>query len=216
MKATRLDERLCCVKGCDTKHYGKGLCQAHYSRMVQGYPIVGYREYHGKDIVCENGICRVPLTKKLHAIIEEADAEEIGNYTWTASTSTKSEYALRKGRKGEPKTVHMHRIIARAKPGEIVDHINRNTLDNRRSNLRLCTAAQNVINRGYSKPGKTSKFRGVSWNKKDRKWVAQIGAKGGHIRLGYFKDEVEAAKAYDKAAVELHESFACLNFPIAA
>lgn len=105
----------------------------------------------------------------------------------------------------------MHRILANAKEGEIVDHINRNKLDNRHANLRICSRQQNVMNREKSLSGENP-FKGVC-RLKDGSWQAQIHFKHRSIYLGKFADVCDAAKAYDSAARELFGEFAYLNFP---
>ena len=93
-----------------------------------------------------------------------------------------------------------------------VDHINGNPLDNRKSNLRICTNAENQRNRGVNK-NNTSGYKGVCWAKQNKKWKARIKHNGKLIHLGYYKDKEEAARAYDKKAKELHGEYAYLNFP---
>ena len=113
--------------------------------------------------------------------------------------------------------VYMHRVITGAREGEHVDHINGNTLDNRRNNLRKCSAQDNVRNR--RKPSHragrptTSIYKGVSWQPRESRWYATIGINGQQIVLGRFTDEIEAAHAYDRAARQHFGAFARLNFP---
>lgn len=108
-----------------------------------------------------------------------------------------------------------HRVIWKMMTGEdpdTIDHINGDTSDNRFENLRSCTVAEN--SRNYAKPSGSSKYRGVCWVKRDQAWAARISnGKGGKVSLGNYKDEIEAARAYDKAAREMHGEFALLNFP---
>lgn len=108
-----------------------------------------------------------------------------------------------------------HRIIWKMVHGvdpESIDHINGNPADNRLANLRACTTAEN--GRNYHKPAGGSLYRGVCWVKRDRKWAARISdGKNGKVSLGNFNDEVDAARAYDRAARKLHGQFATLNFP---
>jgi len=85
-----------------------------------------------------------------------------------------------------------------------------NGIKNKRSNLRTCTSTQNTANQRKRKG--SSNFKGVSWYKREQKWRAGIGYKGKDFHLGYFNDELEAAKAYDKAAKDLWGEFANLNF----
>lgn len=151
----------------------------------------------------------IKLDKGFSAIIDSQDFELVSAYKWYA----------RKGKNGNHyatstihKDLHMHRLIlGLTDPNKKVDHINHNGLDNRRSNIRIATHIQNNCNkRAY--PNKTSKFKGVYWNKEKCKWTVQItkpGCKATHV--GNFKLESEAALAYNKKAKEFHGEFACLN-----
>lgn len=105
----------------------------------------------------------------------------------------------------------LHRMVMNAPYGVQVDHINGDTLDNRRCNLRLCSHAENQHNKN-SQAG-TSKYKGVYLYKRDKKWRAMIAKNKKNIHLGYFNDEIQAAHAYDEAARQLFGEFARLNFP---
>jgi hypothetical protein len=110
----------------------------------------------------------------------------------------------------------MHREVINPPAHLDVDHINHNGLDNRKANLRPVTQAQNCLNRPYKiykKKISSSKYKGVTWHKRMKKWTAQICYQGKHKSLGYFDDETDAAKAYDDAAKKHHKEFAVLNFP---
>lgn len=91
-----------------------------------------------------------------------------------------------------------------------IDHKNDNGLDNRKLNLRVCTSGQNAQNRPSQK-GASSKFKGVSWSKKKKKWRSVLHQNDKSIHIGYYDNEIEAACAYDKAAKELFGEFAYLN-----
>jgi hypothetical protein len=107
----------------------------------------------------------------------------------------------------------MHREIMNCPEGFLIDHINNNSLDNRRANLRQATRAQNTYNRKKTRVKTSSQFIGASFNKRIGKWTAHISYKNKKIWLGSFKTELDAAKAYDEAARKYHKDFARLNFP---
>jgi hypothetical protein len=149
----------------------------------------------------------IPLTQEKYAIVDEEDYAELSKYKWHYNKKNKH---VRLGiRKYTSKTLYMHRELL--KTDSNIDHINHNTLDNRKSNLRICTQADNCKNTS-SRRGKTSKFLGVHKHSQQNVWIAQIKVDGKIKHLGSFKDEEEAAKAYDKAAVEYFGEFASLNF----
>lgn len=104
----------------------------------------------------------------------------------------------------------VHRTIMNASNGMLVDHINHNKLDNRKTNLRICTNQQNQMNRKSNKVG-TSKYKGVSFDKTFGKWRAAIMFNKKYIHIGRFMCEHEAAKAYNERAKKLFGEFAYLN-----
>ena len=108
----------------------------------------------------------------------------------------------------------MHRLIIGAKDGEVVDHRNRNGLDNRKQNLRICTHAENTRN---SRPHfSSSNYKGVHKNnRRGKDWTSSIRFNGKLYHLGYFDREVDAARAYDAKAKQYFKTFAYLNFPMA-
>jgi len=118
--------------------------------------------------------------------------------------------------------MYMHRYIMNAKKGNIVDHKNGDTLDNKKDNLRFCTASQNTVNSRYSKNMGSSVYRGVSYRKKSRAmvnelsrpWMAKVTYQRKRYFLGQYATEEEAARAYDVKAKELHGEYAILNFPM--
>jgi len=152
----------------------------------------------------------IPLTRGQFAVVDAKDYPVLSQYTWFAEGTDKNYYAVRKE---NGKSIKMHRQITNAPDHLVVDHIDHNGLNNRNNNLRLATFTQNCQNQRRLSH-KTSKYKGVHWNKRQKKWAAQIHCNNKKYYLGYFHDEIEAAKAYDKKAVELHGDFACLNFPV--
>jgi len=151
----------------------------------------------------------IPLTRGQFTSVDAKDYPVLSQNTWFTEGTDKNYYAVRKE---NGKSIKMHRQITNAPDHLVVDHIDHNGLNNRRSNLRLATFTQNCQNQRRLSH-KTSKYKGVHWNKRNKKWAAQIHCNNKKYYLCYFTDEIEAAKAYDKKAVELHGEFSCLNFP---
>lgn len=151
-------------------------------------------------------------------IIEAVDYDSIKGLTWYCmKNASNGTYVVantgEKTARGTFKRVLMHRILLGVNENQIVDHKNGNGLDNRRCNIRIATRSQNMWNKRTTRRGKTSsKYKGVHWFKRDRKWQSQICVNGIKRHLGYFDDEIEAAKAFDAAARELCGEFAYLNF----
>jgi len=151
----------------------------------------------------------VPLSKGKFAVVDAADFEWLSQYKWHVKEHKHTSYAETQK---NGKLIKMHRLITGAPAHLFVDHRDLNGLNNRRSNLRLCTRAENIHNQRPRKGG-TSRYKGVYWNKRSRKFVAQISMNGKKTSIGYFHDEIEAAIAYDLKAMELFGEFAYLNFP---
>jgi hypothetical protein len=149
----------------------------------------------------------IPLTRSKVARIDDEDFERVNRHKWYAESRGESWYA-RASFKG--KLVYMHRFLLGADPGQMVDHKDGDGLNNTRSNIRLCTSAQN--NRHARKRrNSASPFKGVCWSKSHQRWVARIRAEGIFHHLGYFLDERDAAIAYNHAAVEHFREFARIN-----
>ncbi len=154
----------------------------------------------------------IGLTGGRFAVVDVADYEQLSKYRWSwLKTHGANGYARRcEGNK----TILMHRQILKAPKGMMVDHIDGNGLNNRRSNLRLCTPQQNQCNRCVSRARqKQGLFKGVHHRTDSGKPCARITHRGKTLCLGVFDTDVEAAKAYDRKAIELHGEFAYLNFP---
>ena len=151
----------------------------------------------------------IPLTRGQLAIVDAKDYPLLSQYTWFAEGTPKNYYAVRKE---NGKSIKMHRQITNAPDHLVVDHIDHNGLNNRNSNLRNATFTQNCQNQRRLSH-KTSKYKGVHWNKRQKKWAAQIHCNNKKYHLGYFTNETEAALTYDKAARKFHGEFASLNFP---
>lgn len=156
----------------------------------------------------------IPLTQGKYAVIDAADHELVSGFKWCVQQAPHTCYAVTAKRiPGTKKKVvtRLHRLILGAKPDEVVDHIDGDGLNNRRSNLRLCTPTENQRNTRKQK-GTASQYKGVIWRR--GKWRAQIQGCGHCRYLGQFVEERDAAIAYDRAALEMFGAFAKLNFPV--
>lgn len=154
----------------------------------------------------------IPLTRGMVALVDDEDYERVSQFKWTLWGGTGNTiYAGRKGRKNEARrTVLLHRFILDAPAGVEVDHINRNGLDCRRSNLRLATRAQNASNCAQHRAAK-SPYKGVYRNGSG--FIAQVSASGKVKHLGYYRHADAAARIYDAVVTRLRGEFAVTNFP---
>ena len=145
----------------------------------------------------------VKLTQGMTALIDDDDFERVNKIKWQVMKSRVGYYAQSAGKN---KTVLMHRFIMKTPKNMVCDHINHNTLDNRKSNLRNCTRSQNQMNR------KTAKnklgLKGVDYHAQNGKYRAQIQLFGKKIHIGYFDTKEEATEAYKNRATELFGEFA--------
>lgn len=151
---------------------------------------------------------------RIHTILfEEADADVVGQYRWwvQASHAPNLFYACTEVRKSDRRrtSLYMHSLLL----GVVgIDHVNGNGLDNRRGNLRPASHALNGANQ-RPRAG-SSTYKGVSWKPSKNKWLAQIMVNSKTRFLGYHASEIDAARAYDAAALEAWDEFAWLNFPV--
>lgn len=142
--------------------------------------------------------------------VDDQHFDYLNSFTWCAHKIGNTFYAIRKVKRLQ--TVLMHReILGITDPGIYGDHRDGNGLNNQSHNLRTATHSDNLCNRGAVKNSK-SKYKGVGWITSHKMWRAQIQKDKIITPLGYFKDEIEAAKAYDRAAIQIHGEYARLNF----
>lgn len=148
----------------------------------------------------------VPLTQGRVAKVCECHLNLVKNYKWSVSSG----YVVARSKNGH---VKMHRLITQAPKGKLVDHENHDKLDNRCSNLRVCTSAENMANRVRNKTN-SSGYKGVFFDKtmnRRKRWAAMIRVNEKNLRLGRYLTPEEAAIAYNDTAIKYRGAFAMLN-----
>ena len=152
---------------------------------------------------------KIPLTQGLFAVVDDRDFGHVNSFKWCANKGAKNKtaYAVRGVRLGgKYRREFMHRVILEVGDNEIVDHINHDTLDNRRGNLRIGVQKQNLLNREGNE-GSSSKYKGVSLHKKTGKWAVKFMEK----TAGYYDLEDDAARVYNALAFKNDPNWALLN-----
>lgn len=153
----------------------------------------------------------IKLSKGYVTKVDDEDFDSLNKFKWWFGPGG---YAVRqvyigKRNGGKCENIFMHQSIMGVKKGLTVDHINGDKLNNTRENLRFATQSQNSVNRAVVNP---SGYRGVQFDKMTKKWRAKITKDYKQYPLGYYETKEEAARAYDKSAIELYGEFAKLNF----
>lgn len=174
--------------------------------LLHDVPGVPCRNYRPKLVPPEGDNVRMIATiDGGYVYVDAADYEWLNRWKWCLEDG----YAVR-SEKG--KHLFMHRVILPPPRGKVTDHIDGNRANNCRCNLRVCNHSEN--NRNRRKPnGASSAYKGVFYDRANHKWRAQCFYRGKPVHLGFFDTEEEAARAYDRKAVELFGEFARLNFP---
>jgi hypothetical protein len=146
----------------------------------------------------------IALTQGKETIVDDEDYEWLMQWKWFFD----GRYAIRKL---GTKTIYMHREIMKTPVGKDTDHINGDKLYNRHVNLRVCNRSQNMAN-CKTRNTNTSGYKGVCWDKANSKWQVHITINGKAYKLGRFSSLLDAAHAYDQAALERQGDFAKTNF----
>lgn len=165
-------------------------------------------------------VIRTSGSRKWNVLVDSEDYDLLSQKRWYLRVGERNRYAgtfERKQRNGvsRTKSLKMHRVILWCPRGYHIDHINRNGLDNRKCNLRVVKQGQNLQN-SRKKVGSTSRYKGVSWHRHNRKWESKIRVNKKRWHLGYFDSQAAAARAYDAAARKLYDGYVATNFKTAA
>lgn len=158
---------------------------------------------------------KISLTQNQFALVDDEDFDKLNQYKWYAKLGRGTNfYAYRNVRvNGKYTLIAMHQEIMGThgnKLKKIIDHIDHDTLNNQKSNLRICDSSSNQWN--YKIPSNnTSSYKGVHFHKKTKKYMARVSMRKKDYYLGLFETAIEAAKAYNAKALELHGEFAFLN-----
>ena len=153
------------------------------------------------------------LTQGQVAIVDDEDFEYLNQWKWQANQKKSKRFYAWRGKKidGKYKMIYLHRFILKITDKKIfVDHVNMNTLDNRKINLRICTHSQNQMNTNKNNRNSLG-YKGISYDKRVNKFYANITLNKKTFYLGGFIDPKDAAKAYNEAAIKYFGEFANLN-----
>lgn len=156
----------------------------------------------------------IKLQRNLTALVDDEDYVKVALYRWYAliqeNKINRVYHTFIREKKKYNTSLHWFVLGYTSRiPGKVIDHINGNTLDNRKSNLRVCTSKENSRNSRLKEKG----YKGVDFRKDRKKWRTTIRVEGKKIALGHYESLIEAALAYDKAAKKYFGVFARLNFP---
>lgn len=231
--------RLCSIEGCEKRHYAKGLCRQHYRKVhpekkstkpcivegcklhqqargycskhyfrLQRFSDVNHETQFDKNKYIENSdtieiiLKNARLEEVGRAVIDTDDKDRVLYYKW---------YLNQNGYVCNDVVGYLHSFVSgKDKKGVVVDHINNNKLDNRKENLRICSNGVN-IQRAVSFKSNTSGYRGVCYVRRLDRWFASIKKDGIQYSLRYHKTKEDAAKAYNKKALELFGEYAWVN-----
>lgn len=206
--------KLCKVEGCNNVHLAKGYCNKHWQQMSKYGRIRERTSRDPNEFIIEGDICRIKLYNEhnievAEAIIDAEDYKLCKDRKWRRDRRYRTDRAAAVTT-GNTKTgvLYLHHIIMGRK--DTIDHKDGNTLNNRKSNLRFCNTRENNRNSKLPK-NNTSGYKGVSWNKNIRKWTADIMVNYKHIYLGSFNNRIDAAMAYNEAALKYFGEYAKVN-----
>lgn len=153
-------------------------------------------------------MAEISLSRGRITFVDDEDADYLKQFNWTTQGGG---YVVRRVYiNGVRKEIYLHREVMNARSGNVVDHINGDVLDNRKSNLRECSQAMNVVNTRITS-NNSSGYKGVSWDSRAKKWRSQIFENRKCIFLGNFESKHDAARMYNFWAKDIYGEFAVLN-----
>lgn len=159
---------------------------------------------------------KIILSQGMEALVDDKDYKYLSQWKWffhkpSGGYARRTENFYKADGKRSGRSILLQNQIMTPTKGMVVDHINSNPLDNRRDNLRICTPSQNFLNKKKKKTSGSSGFKGVHFCQRSMTFMAGITVRKKHYYLGSFKNEVDAAHAYNAAALKHHGEFARLN-----
>lgn len=196
---------MCIVENCHNRAYKRQYCEIHYDHFQRYGKVFQESRYNRNEVKIIDDYAEMALYNKHgeiigHTLIDIQDIEKAQRYKWHMMSNG---YVAHKSTKI---SLLLHRYLTDPPKGMVVDHINRNPLDNRRSNLRICTQKQNARNLGI-RSDNTSGYKGVRYHPQWG-WQAYIANKGKQIHVGWYKTKEEAVKARMRRANEFYGGFA--------
>lgn len=198
---------MCKVKGCTcSKIKAKGYCSRHYNQMLKYGKILDRINSNTNNITIKDEIAIIDLYDTIgnkigETIIDAEDVDLVKQYSWSLSNGRHTQYC-KSNQVGQ-----LHRLVMNAPKGMVVDHINHNGLDNRKSNLRICTNQENICNCEIPKNNKSG-CKGVYWAKDKNKWTVQVTINNKTIYIGRYTNLEEAIEARKEASKKYYNEFA--------
>lgn len=206
-------KKICSVDDCNKFVFGNGYCSKHYTQILRHGKIFQETRYCKNKITIHNSYAIVELRNIRNIVVGLAkididDIQKCSQHKWCLKREKIGCYVVTMINK---KQTRLHRFLFNETDPKIeIDHINHDTLDNRKSNLRSVSPKQN--RRNMQRPSHNSSgYKGVYWNGKKRPWVAQIKKSRQTKYLGSFETPEDAATAYNNAAIDMFGEYACLN-----
>lgn len=206
--------KVCSVEFCDNIAVRKGLCWRHYHQMRKHGGIIQRTIYDPNRFILEGDICKIILYNKEkkfagEAIIDKEDYGLVKNIKWSLMSNGYVVGSIKAVKENRRPLLHRYILQVGIKDLEI-DHKDRNPLNNRKTNLRLCTHSQNMQNAKMQK-GNLANFKGVVWEPRTNKWIATLTLSGKRISLGCYRLKQDAAIAYNNGAEKYFGEFARVN-----